>query len=148
LVDWLSNRARSFMFSTAPSPVVAAVGCAAVEWMRSEAGAQRRAALVRGRELFLELLGEVQGGVVCEAHPESGARSSVLCGAIVPVVVGEAARAVRLSAALEEVGFWVPAIRYPTVARGAARLRITLSACHEESALKGLGVSLGRVLAE
>jgi 7-keto-8-aminopelargonate synthetase-like enzyme len=62
--------------------------------------------------------------------------------------VGEAARAVRLSAALEEVGFWVPAIRYPTVARGAARLRITLSACHEESALKGLGEALGRVLAE
>ena len=152
LVDWLSNRARSFMFSTAPSPVVAAVGCAAVAWMRSEAGVQRRAALVRGRELFLEILAKVQRSPqevgVCSERPGGGAHSPVLCGAIVPVLVGEAARAVRLSASLEEAGFWVPAIRYPTVARGAARLRITLSACHEESALKGLGEALGRVLAE
>ena len=132
--------------------MVAAVGCAAVAWMRSEAGAQRRAALVRGRELFLEILGEVQRsaqwGGVCSERPGGDARSTVLCGAIVPVLVGEAARAVRLSAALEDAGFWVPAIRYPTVARGAARLRITLSACHKESALQGLGEALGRVLAE
>jgi 7-keto-8-aminopelargonate synthetase-like enzyme len=67
--------------------------------------------------------------------------------AIVPVFVGAAERAVRWSVALEEAGFWVPAIRYPTVARGAARLRITLSASHTEAALAALGAALGRMLA-
>ena len=88
--------------------------------------------------------GAGQGGGVgggCTSSP-------VFPGAIVPVLVGEAERAVRLSAALEAAGFWVPAIRYPTVARGAARLRITLSASHGKGALERLGVALGRVLSD
>jgi 8-amino-7-oxononanoate synthase len=152
LVDWLSNRARSFMFSTAPSPVVAAMGCAAVEWMQAEAGAQRRNVLEQRRTFFSKLLGEVlgrsEGGGVCAGLPSAGVKSSLLPSAIVPVLVGAAERAVRLGAALGELGFWVPAIRYPTVARGAARLRITLSASHEEAALERLGAALGRVLSE
>jgi len=154
LVDWLGNRARSFMFSTAPSPVVAAVGCAAVEWIQSDAGAQRRALLARRRAAFGDILGgvlkgvlgETAGGLVCGGLPGTGTSFPVLPSAIVPVLVGAAERAVRLSAALGEAGFWVPAIRYPTVARGAARLRITLCASHEEAALERLGGALGLVL--
>ena len=151
LVDWLSNRARSFMFSTAPSPVVAALGCAAVEWMLSDAGAERRALLGGLRLFFARVLAGIpaaaQGCGVSGGIPNTGAGFPVPPGAVVPVLVGAAERAVRLSSALEEAGFWVPAIRYPTVARGAARLRITLSASHSEAALAALGAALGRVLA-
>ena len=148
LVDWLSNRARSFMFSTAPSPVVAALGCAAVEWMLSDAGAQRRGLLARLRVFFADVLGGISGAG--QGGGVDGGRMSfpVFPGAIIPVLVGEAERSVRLSAALEATGFWVPAIRYPTVARGAARLRITLSASHGEEAIKGLGTALGRALSD
>ena len=66
--------------------------------------------------------------------------------AIVPVAMGEAARALSAAEQLLRAGFFVPAIRYPTVPRGRARLRVTLSACHESSRvlalcreLKGLG---------
>jgi 7-keto-8-aminopelargonate synthetase-like enzyme len=152
LVDWLSNRARSFMFSTAPSPVVAALGCAAVEWMLSAAGAERRALLGGLRRFFAQVLAGIpaaaQGCGVSGGIQDTGAGFPVPSSAVVPVLVGAAERAVRLSAALEEAGFWVPAIRYPTVARGAARLRITLSASHSEAALEGLGVALGRVLVD
>jgi 8-amino-7-oxononanoate synthase len=51
--------------------------------------------------------------------------------AIVPVIVGEEQQAVSLSESLAEKGFLVPAIRFPTVPRGSARLRVTLSAAHE-----------------
>ena len=152
LVDWLSNRARSFMFSTAPSPVVAALGCAAVEWMLSDAGAERRALLAGLRSCFAQVLAGIssagQGCGMSGGRSNTGAGLPVVPGAIVPVVVGAAERAVRLSAALEAAGFWVPAIRYPTVARGAARLRITLSASHGKAALERLGVALGRVLSD
>ena len=53
---------------------------------------------------------------------------------IVPVILGEAARALAVSKALEEKGFLVTAIRPPTVPAGTARLRVTLSAAHEERA--------------
>ena len=152
LVDWLSNRARSFVFSTAPSPVVAALGCAAVEWMRSEAGAERRATLAQRRRFFASVLADILGEGQCRRlHGGLLQQSSSFQGfpgAIVPVFVGAAERAVRWSVALEEAGFWVPAIRYPTVARGAARLRITLSASHTEAALAALGAALGRMLAD
>jgi 8-amino-7-oxononanoate synthase len=150
LVDWVGNRARSFMFSTAPSPVVAAVGCAAVEWIQSAAGAETRTRLSRRRELFGQVLGQLlqdaPTGPFRVGFPSAGSHSVALPAAIVPVIVGSAERAVSLSGALDAAGFWVPAIRYPTVARGAARLRITLSAAHSESVLRELGEALGRLL--
>jgi 7-keto-8-aminopelargonate synthetase-like enzyme len=50
--------------------------------------------------------------------------------AILPVIVGDETRAVAVSAALRDQGIFVPAIRYPTVARGKARLRVTVTATH------------------
>ncbi|HRK15809.1 MAG TPA: aminotransferase class I/II-fold pyridoxal phosphate-dependent enzyme, partial [Prosthecobacter sp.] len=58
--------------------------------------------------------------------------------AILPVILGDEAAAMKASAQLLEQGFLVPAIRYPTVARGSARLRITLSALHEENEVEAL----------
>jgi 8-amino-7-oxononanoate synthase len=60
-------------------------------------------------------------------------------------MVGEAARAVRLSDALFELGFWVTAIRPPTVPAGSARLRLTLSAAHSEADVDELLAALERV---
>lgn len=149
LVEWVANRARSFVFSTAPSPVVAAGGCAAVEWIQSAAGVERRAKLSRHRACFGEILGRVLDGLGGESLRVSLARKAsgavALPSAIVPVLVGASERALALSSALEDAGFWVPPIRYPTVARGAARLRITLSAAHTEGVLRDLGELLGRL---
>lgn len=149
LVDWLANRARSFMFSTAPPPVAAAVGAAAVQWIQTAAGAHRRAQLERLRKVFTGMLravpqvrGESEGRL---QFPDFPGLEPLVCGAIVPVIVGSAERALRWSAALEAEGYWLPAIRYPTVARGSARLRITLSASHDEATLAGLGKALSRL---
>jgi 8-amino-7-oxononanoate synthase len=65
----------------------------------------------------------------------------------VPVIVGEAARALALSAQLEQRGLLVAAIRPPTVPQGTARLRITLSAAHEESQVDALSSALTQALA-
>jgi 7-keto-8-aminopelargonate synthetase-like enzyme len=75
-------------------------------------------------------------------------QSSTLKSAIIPILVGEEGKAVEAAAALRERGIFIPAIRYPTVARGQARLRLTLSAAHTDAdlaqlltALKSLGFS-------
>jgi 8-amino-7-oxononanoate synthase len=62
--------------------------------------------------------------------------------AIQPLLVGDAGRALRLAAALEAAGYWVSAIRPPTVPAGSARLRVTLSAAHSEPEVDGLLATL------
>jgi 7-keto-8-aminopelargonate synthetase-like enzyme len=62
--------------------------------------------------------------------------------AILPWIIGDEAAAVERSRALAEAGFLVPAIRYPTVARGAARLRITCTAAHQEAQVRSLRQAL------
>ena len=58
--------------------------------------------------------------------------------AIFPWIVGDEQAALDLASALQSEGFFVPAIRYPTVAKGAARLRITVTAAHEEAQIRAL----------
>jgi 8-amino-7-oxononanoate synthase len=139
LRDWLLNRARAFVYSTAPSPVAAVVATEAVRWMETGEAAQRRRRLGRNREVLREGMGEA-GGSGTGSGGERGA------SAIVPVVLGEAARAVEASEVLAREGFWVPAIRYPTVARGRARLRVTVNALHEEEVVARLGQRLRGLL--
>ena len=67
--------------------------------------------------------------------------------AIFPWVTGDERRAVDLAAALRDEGFFVPAIRYPTVRKGAARLRITMTAAHTEEQIRSLGAALARLSA-
>ena len=67
--------------------------------------------------------------------------------AIFPVVVGDERRAVAVSEALERRGFLVPAIRYPTVARGEARLRVAISARHAPEQLSSLAECLAAIVA-
>jgi 8-amino-7-oxononanoate synthase len=109
--DFMVNRGRSFIYSTAPSPLMAAVVRQA---LKIAAGAEQErtqlAALVRHAEAGLKKLG----------LPFSGSQ-------IVPVIVGEDSRAVALAEALQARGHDVRAIRPPTVPEGTARLRIALT---------------------
>lgn len=135
LIELLVNRARSFIYSTAPSPAVAAAGCAAVEWMMSAAGEKRRQALRQNLAQFAEEMPPLFSG---ERKVQS---------AIVPVVVGKAEAALEAAQLLADKGFLVPAIRYPTVARDAARLRVTLSARHTPRQISGLCAVLRNIAA-
>ena len=123
LIDFLVNRARSFIFSTAPVPAAAAAAVAGIEIAQSAEGESRRKQLQSLAGLF---------------KPEAGNRKPEFRGAIIPVVLGGETRAVAAAATLREQNIFVPAIRYPTVARGAARLRITLTASHSATDLATL----------
>ncbi len=117
LIDLLINRARSFIYSTAPPPAVAAAaGDVVRDMLPGPVGEVRRAKLW---SLLARFAGRMNGAV---REPQS---------AIVPLVIGGEAEALQRSAALLDAGCLIPAIRYPTVARGTARLRLTFSAAHE-----------------
>ncbi len=129
LVELLLNRARAFVYSTAPPPLLAAVALAAVEFLDSAEGEARRLALWENLRTFA-------------AAVRPGATPAKLSSAIIPVVLGEEGAALAASKRLYEAGFFVPAIRYPTVARGAARLRVTLTAAHRPETLRALAAAL------
>ena len=64
------------------------------------------------------------------SNPQSAVRQSAIHSAIIPLIIGDETQAVDTAAKLRDQNIFIPAIRYPTVARGAARLRITLTAAH------------------
>jgi 8-amino-7-oxononanoate synthase len=116
LVDWLVNRARPYIFSTALAPPVAAAARRAVALVQAEPERRRH---------LLALADYLRTQLCALGFPETGSRSQ-----IVPVIVGAARAAMALSARLEEHGLLVPAIRPPSVPEGTARLRISLTAGH------------------
>ena len=123
LVDWLWNRARSFVFSTGLSPWLAARARESV--LRAQADDSGRARLAA--------LGERLRGAL-RALGYDVPLASV--GPIVPVIVGASEDAVALSRSLAERGVHASAIRPPTVAAGTARLRVTVHAQLGEAALE------------
>lgn len=120
IVDLLINRARSFIYSTAPSPALAATIRDCLDLIGGSEGDQLR------EELWQNI-----------RQLNESAES-----AIVPVIIGENEAALEASARLLEKGFLVPAIRYPTVPRGTARLRVTVSAAHESADISALQEAL------
>lgn len=121
LVDFLVNRARSFIFSTAPVPAASGAAKAGIRLVQSSEGDQRKRQAMRLASL-LQQAATVSG--MSPAAPDS---------LIVPIVVGEESNAVSAATEMRERGLFVPAIRYPTVARGSARLRLTITATHSEA---------------
>ena len=119
-IDLLVNRARSFIYSTAPSPALAATIRDGLDLVCGTRGDELRAVLAAHRDQF---------------QPDAPS-------AIVPLILGENEAALAASAALQERGFLVPAIRYPTVPRGSARLRVTLSAAHRTEDITALQEAL------
>jgi 8-amino-7-oxononanoate synthase len=136
LIDWLVNRARSLIYSTAPPPAIAAVALAAINFVQSAAGEQRRQLLWSRINLLQDLLAAVNRST--SSAPVSPA------SAIRPWIVGDEQGALNLSKSLQAEGFLVPAIRYPTVAKSAARLRITVTAAHSEQQVRDLCSALSR----
>ncbi len=135
LVDLVINRARSFVYSTAPTPMVAAAATAAVEFLMSAAGERRRQQL---RENLTQFAKEI---------PALLAGGKKLQSAIIPIIIGQPEAAVEAAQVLLGKGYFVPAIRFPTVARDAARLRVTLSARHTPKQITGLCAVLRRMVA-
>jgi 8-amino-7-oxononanoate synthase len=135
LIEWLINRARSFIYSTAPAPGVAAAALAAVNFLSSTEGEERRLLLWKKINLLRELL-------------PMNAKGSNASSAIFPWIVGDEQAALDLASALQNEGFLVPAIRYPTVAKGSARLRITVTAAHEEDQIRSLCEAIRRLSAK
>src|SRR5438034_694200 len=128
LIEWLINRARSFIYSTAPAAAIVAAAVAAVEFVSSPEGEERRRLLWKRIRLMQEFL---PGNQLNRKGREAGS-------AIFPWIVGDEQTALDLASALQSEGFLVPAIRYPTVAKGAARLRVTVTAAHEEDQIRAL----------
>ena len=127
LIDFLINRARSFIFSTAPVPTTAAAAMAGIQIVQSGEGEKLCQTLWERVTTFDERL---------------TTQNSRLQSAIIPLILGDEAKAVAAATELRAQGIFVPPIRYPTVARGAARLRITLTAAHSVEDVGQLSTAL------
>ncbi|MDP0492247.1 MAG: 8-amino-7-oxononanoate synthase [Verrucomicrobiota bacterium JB023] len=129
-IELLVNKARSFIYSTAPPPAQIAAAAAALKLITSETGRDLRDRLASHRNKLSALLRESSWEI-----PPSGTP-------IIPLIMGDNERTLNASNTLQGDGFLVPAIRYPTVPRGTARLRLTLSAAHEERQIEHLADAL------
>ena len=116
LIDLLVNRARPYIFTTAPSPADAAAALAALNVLRSPEGA--------------DLLSRLRTSVE-RVKPGHGSP-------IIPIVLGDESEALKASQRLLDRGLLVPAIRPPTVPVGSSRLRIALSAAHTDEQIDSL----------
>lgn len=123
LIDWVVQKARSYIYTTAAPPACAHALLTSLDLIGGEEGRAKRAHLAEMTRLFKDELGLV-------SHNWRLLPSQT---AIQPLVVGSNEDVIRASKALEEQGLWITAIRAPTVPVGSARLRITLSAAHTNS---------------
>jgi len=136
LIEWLINRARSFIYSTAPPPGIVAAALAAVDFLSSTEGEERRGLLWERIDSMRDHLSLVTS--------HFSPRNVIPSSAIFPWIVGDEQAALDLARALRGEGFLVPAIRYPTVAKGAARLRIAVTASHDENQIRSLCEAIKR----
>ena len=122
LIDFLRNKSRSFIFTTAMAPAVAAAALNNLKFIEAH---PERVQQLRGNVDFF-----------CESLRREGLNVATSPSAIVPIVIGDEAKAMQISATLQEHGILIPAIRYPTVAKGSARLRASLMATHTHEELE------------
>ena len=132
LIDFLRNKARSFIFTTAMAPAVAAAACNNLHYIDAH---PERVQNLRDNVKFF-----------CEALQREGVNVEQSPSAIVPIVIGDEARALEISAALQDAGILIPAIRYPTVAKGQARLRASLMATHTREQLQTAATVMADVI--
>lgn len=128
VVEYLRQRARPFIFSTAPDVAAMSAAVAALGLLAD--GPELVARLRQNVRVFVAALAD-EGIKVCTES------------AIVPILVGDERAAMRVSDRLAERGFLIPAIRYPTVARGAARLRAAVGFRHAEADLLAAAHAVG-----
>ena len=132
LIDFLRNKARSFIFTTAMVPAVAAAACNNLRYI--DAHPERVQNLRENVKFF------------CDALLHEGVNVVQSPSAIVPIVIGDEARALKISAALQDAGILIPAIRYPTVAKGQARLRASLMATHTQEQLQIAATTIAQII--
>lgn len=139
LVEFLRQRARPYMFSTAPCPAAAAAALTALAILEEEPW--RVAELTAKTAMFRRLLAASESSVAADAEiPAPGSLT-----AIVPIPIGGEKAALDASAALALQGFRIPAIRYPTVPLGAARLRAAVSAPISTDAIVAAAAAIRRL---
>ncbi|MEO7082927.1 MAG: 8-amino-7-oxononanoate synthase [Gemmatimonadaceae bacterium] len=130
LIQYLLNRARSFIFSTAMLPAQAAAGRAALGVVSAEPLLREKVA-ANARLMRRRLCSECVNALGDETSP------------IVPVLIGETSRTMQIGADLAARGFLVGAVRPPTVPDGTSRLRITISAAHTDDQIARFSRTLG-----
>lgn len=126
VIEALLQFARPYIYTTALPPMVAAASSAAVAIITDSRGDQLRQQLARNIALFRARMAHL------------GERLLPSNTAIQPVIVGDESATMDIAAQLKVLGFWVGAIRPPTVPHGSSRLRITLSAAHSEEQVSQL----------
>jgi 8-amino-7-oxononanoate synthase len=133
VIEWLLQRARPYIFTTAAPPAVAHAVSASLALIASDEGDARRAHLATLVERTRGILRNTRWQPV-DSHT-----------AIQPLIIGGNEATLALAASLDAQGLWVPAIRPPTVPAGTSRLRISLSAAHSHEDLARLEAALGRI---
>jgi 8-amino-7-oxononanoate synthase len=128
LIEYLIQRARSWVFSTAPPPALSAAALAALRIVQGEP--ERRGHLHM-------LIARFRARAAAAGLPLMPSETPIQ-----PLVIGRDADALAVSARLMDAGYWVAAIRPPTVPEGTSRLRITLSAAHSVAEVDGLVAAL------
>jgi len=116
IIDYLKNKARSFIFSTALSPAVINGAIASFDILENDNR------LVEKLQSNISYLCERLRDIGFDINSESP---------IVPIIIGEEHKAMELSKSLLEEGIYIPAIRYPTVNKGESRLRMTVMSTHD-----------------
>lgn len=123
LISYLLNKARSFIFSTSLSPSVMAASLFALRKIRREP----------------KLVESLQENIrYCCSQLQKRGLAAASETAIIPLMIGDEGKAMQVMERLKERGFYISAIRYPTVARGKARLRITLMSSHRKEDIDSL----------
>lgn len=125
-IEWLIQKGRPYIYSTATPPAIAHALLKSVEMIEGAEGQQRRAQLA-------ELIDIWQQEMVFSEWEKTPS-----CTPIQPVILGSNANALLAASLLDRAGYWIPAIRPPTVPAGSARLRITFSANHSADDLRQL----------
>ncbi len=126
IIAWLIQKARPYIYSTASSPALAFAVLRSISLMEGEKGQELRALLQQNIALWKK-----ESTFTRWKRLESDT-------AIQPIMVGSNETALQLARALDQFGSWIPAIRPPTVPKGKARLRMTLSAAHTKEQIEGL----------
>lgn len=138
LIDFLRNKARSFIFTTAMSPAMAQAAANNLKFIENHP--ERVLQLQENVKIFWDAL--QKAGTIPDSNQSAIAPQS----AIIPIIIGDEAAALRASAELLEKGILIPAIRYPTVAKGQARLRASLMATHTKEELQDAATAIAAVL--
>ncbi|MCG7522178.1 8-amino-7-oxononanoate synthase [Ruegeria sp. Ofav3-42] len=134
MIDTLINRARPFIFATAPSPFNAALVRAVLQHLQSDNAATRAATARIGH-----------AHAVAQQH---GVPEEALNSQIIPVILGDEARSMEMAATLQAKGFDVRGIRPPTVPRGTSRLRVSITGNVDEDDITALFETLAHQQAE